>query len=67
MKKPIVKSTLFGLILTVSQMANAHPGHDNNHWTSDSLHLLSFAVAVLIGGVVYKIRSRRKKHIGVKS
>ncbi|WP_418135229.1 hypothetical protein [Psychromonas sp. GE-S-Ul-11] len=66
MKKILKSSTVLSALMAVSQVAQAHPGHDHSHWASNSIHLLTvFAVAaVAVVGIVYKkivIKTAQKK------
>jgi len=61
MKKIVKSSAVLSALMAVSQVAQAHPGHDHSHWASNSIHLLTVlaVAAVVVVGVAYK-KSRRK-------
>ena len=65
MKKVLINSSLSGLLLTFTQVAHAHTGHDHAHWTSEPLHLLTIAavVAVVVAGLAYKKIIRNNKNV----
>lgn len=60
--KSICTTLLLSLSFIMSQIAQAHPGHDHSHWMSNPIHMLTiFAVAaVIVGGLVYKQFVRRR-------
>lgn len=61
MKKIVKSSAVLSALMAVSQVAQAHPGHDHSHWASNSIHLLTVlaVAAVVVVGVAYK-KSRGK-------
>jgi len=61
MKKIVKSSAVLSALMAISQVAQAHPGHDHSHWASNSIHLLTVlaVAAVVVVGVAYK-KSRRK-------
>lgn len=62
--KSVVTTLLVSVFLVLSQVAQAHPGHDHSHWMSSAIHLLSvLAVSgVIVSAVVYKQIQRRRKN-----
>ncbi|MBJ7539699.1 hypothetical protein [Marinomonas transparens] len=62
MKQILTTSILLGLPLAFSQVAQAHPGHDHSHWTSEPIHILTMVAigTVIVGGLAYKHMTRRK-------
>ncbi|MEG3754734.1 hypothetical protein [Psychromonas arctica] len=61
MKKIVKSSAVLSALMAVSQVVQAHPGHDHSHWASNSIHLLTVlaVAAVVVVGVAYK-KSRGK-------
>lgn len=50
-----IKFLILTLLITLTSVANAHPGHDHSHWMSDFLHAMfyaSLAIAIGSGGYV---------------
>ena len=52
--KSIITVMLCSVFLIMSQLAQAHPGHDDSHWASDLIHVLTvFAVgSIIVGGFI---------------
>ncbi|ETX11261.1 hypothetical protein MUS1_10670 [Marinomonas ushuaiensis DSM 15871] len=66
--KSIFTASLLSFFFVMSQVVQAHPGHDHSHWMSNTIHMLSiFSVAALIvGGFVYKQLVRRRYSVKKK-
>ncbi|WOD08069.1 hypothetical protein [Marinomonas sp. GJ51-6] len=61
--KSIVTSLFVTCCLAVSQIAQAHPGHDHSHWMSGFIHLVTILAvgSVILGAVVaFQQHTRRK-------
>ncbi|QUX98090.1 hypothetical protein C0J08_05935 [Marinomonas sp. CT5] len=56
---------LSGVLLLISQVLQAHPGHDHSHWSSDLIHLLTILSVggIIVGSFVYKQLLRRVKYL----
>lgn len=63
--KSIITVMFCNVLLVMSQVVQAHPGHDESHWVSDLIHILTvFSVAsMIVGGFVYKQLLRRRKQL----
>jgi hypothetical protein len=63
--KSIITVMLCSVFLIMSQVVQAHPGHDDSHWASDLIHVLTvFAVgSIIVCGFVYKQLLRRRKQL----
>ena len=61
--KSVFTILAFSSLLVISQLVQAHPGHDHSHWSNEPIHLLTmFAIASLIAsGMIYKQCIRRRK------
>jgi uncharacterized protein (DUF983 family) len=63
--KSIIRVMLFSVFIVMSQVIQAHPGHDDSHWASDLIHVLTVLAvgSIIVGGFVYKLLLRRRKQL----
>jgi hypothetical protein len=65
MKRTLINASLLGLLLTLSQVTQAHAGHDHTHWSSQPLHFFTVAVitAIVVSRLIYrKVISQHRKN-----
>jgi hypothetical protein len=63
--KSLFSSLFLSVCLLMSQMAQAHPGHDHSHWMSGFIHLVTVLAVggVILGGVVAFQQNTRRKNV----
>lgn len=67
MMKQVFSTLAVSTLMMLSQVVQAHPGHDHSHWTSNPIHIITMVAigTVIVGGLVYKqssrLRNRKEK------
>jgi hypothetical protein len=61
--KSVFTTMLFSCFVVMSQIAQAHPGHDHSHWSSEPIHILTMSAigGLIVSGLIYKQCIRRRK------